>query len=297
VHLNLALILGSVVVGFLVGLTGMGGGALMTPMLVLLFGVTPSAAISSDLIAALFMKPLGVAVHWHKKTIQPLLVRYLCYGSVPSAIVGTYVMHLLGSTKSAEKHLEIILGAALIVGAAAMVARAFFPTRRVEDGPLRINKVAVVGVGIFGGFMVGLTSVGAGSLIIVMLLLLYPHIRTDQLVGTDLAQSIPLTAAATIGTLFFGHVQLAVTTSIIIGSVPAVVVGSILSSRSFTKTLRPYLGGVALLSGLKYVGMPVDALAVSGAIILVVSTVIAVRSANVPTFDAPAILAEPALEN
>jgi uncharacterized protein len=206
-------------------------------------------------------------------------------------------MHLLGSTKSAEKHLEIILGAALIVGAAAMVARAFFPTRRVEDGPLKINKAAVVGVGIFGGFMVGLTSVGAGSLIIVMLLLLYPHIRTDQLVGTDLAQSIPLTAAATIGTLLFGHVQLAVTTSIIIGSVPAVVLGSILSSRSFTKTLRPFLGGVALLSGLKYVGMPVDALAVSGAIILVVSTVIAVRSANVPTFDAPAVLVEPALES
>jgi uncharacterized membrane protein YfcA len=144
--------------------------------------------------------------------------------------------------------------------------------------------------------MVGLTSVGAGSLIIVMLLLIYPHIRTDQLVGTDLAQSIPLTAAATIGTLLFGHVQLAVTTSIIIGSVPAVVVGSLLSSRSFTKTLRPYLGGVALLSGLKYVGLPIDALGVSALIILVVATVIAVRSANVATFDAPAIVAEPVLE-
>lgn len=94
--LNIALVLARAVVGFLVGLTGMGGGALMTPMLVLIFGVTPSAAISSDLIAALFMKPLGVAVHWHKKTIQPLLVWYLCYGSVPAAILGTYVLHLLG---------------------------------------------------------------------------------------------------------------------------------------------------------------------------------------------------------
>ena len=295
-HLNFALIMGSVLVGFLVGLTGMGGGALMTPMLVLVFGVTPSAAISSDLIAALFMKPLGVAVHWHKKTIQPKLVRYLCYGSIPSAILGTYVMHLLGSTKSAEKHLQLILGCALLVGAAAMIARAFFPTRKVVEGPLQINRPLIIGVGLFGGFMVGLTSVGAGSLIIVMLLLIYPHIRTDQLVGTDLAQSIPLTAAATVGTLLFGHVQLAITTSIIIGSVPAVVLGSFLSARSFTKTLRPYLGGVALLSGLKYVGLPIDALGVAAVIILIVATVIAVRSANVPTFDAPAILADVAIE-
>jgi uncharacterized membrane protein YfcA len=292
VHLNFALIMGSVVIGFLVGLTGMGGGALMTPMLVLIFGITPSAAISSDLIAALFMKPLGVAVHWHKKTIQPKLVRYLCYGSIPSAIAGTYVMHLLGSTKSAEKHLQIILGCALLVGAAAMIARAFFPTRKVVGGPLQINRPLIIGVGLFGGFMVGLTSVGAGSLIIVMLLLIYPHIRTDQLVGTDLAQSIPLTAAATIGTLLFGHVQLAVTASIVIGSVPAVVVGSFLSARSFTKTLRPYLGGVALLSGLKYVGLPIDALGVAAVVIFVVATVVAVRSANVPTFDAPAIVPE-----
>ncbi len=296
-HLDLALVLGSVVVGFLVGLTGMGGGALMTPMLVLVFGVTPSAAISSDLIAALFMKPLGVAVHWHKKTIQPGLVRYLCYGSVPAAILGTYVMHLLGSTKSAEHHLQLILGAALLVGAAAMVARAFFPTRQVVDGPLSINRPLIIAVGVFGGFMVGLTSVGAGSLIIVMLLLIYPHMRTDQLVGTDLAQSIPLTAAATIGTLLFGHVQLAVTASIIVGSVPAVVLGSFLSSRSFTKTLRPYLGGVALLSGLKYVGVPVDALGVAAVLIFVIATVIAVRSANVAALDTPAILVEPALES
>lgn len=288
--------MGSVVIGFLVGLTGMGGGALMTPMLVLLFGVTPSAAISSDLIAALFMKPLGVAVHWHKKTIQPKLVRYLCYGSVPSAILGTYVMHVLGSTKSAEKHLQIILGCALLVGAAAMIARAFFPTRKVVNGPLQINRPLIIAVGIFGGFMVGLTSVGAGSLIIVMLLLIYPHIRTDQLVGTDLAQSIPLTAAATLGTLLFGHVQMSVTASIIIGSVPAVVLGSFLSARSFTKTLRPYLGGVALLSGLKYVGLPIDVLGVAAVIIFVVATVIAVRSANVATFDAPAIIPEAASE-
>ncbi|NNN07699.1 MAG: sulfite exporter TauE/SafE family protein [Acidimicrobiaceae bacterium] len=289
-HLNFALVLGSVVIGFLVGLTGMGGGALMTPMLVLLFGVAPSAAISSDLIAALFMKPLGVAVHWHKKTIQPRLVRYLCYGSAPAAILGTYVMHLLGSTKSAEHRLQLILGVALLVGAAAMIARAFFPTRQVANGPLRINRPLIIGVGVFGGFMVGLTSVGAGSLIIVMLLLIYPHMRTDQLVGTDLAQSLPLTGAATLGTLLFGHVQLGLTASIIVGSVPAVILGSFLSARSFTTTLRPYLGAVALLSGLKYVGLPDDVMGVAAILVFGVATLVALRSAHGAALDPPAIL-------
>lgn len=276
--MNLALVLGSVIVGFLVGLTGMGGGALMTPMLVLVFGIAPSAAISSDLIAALFMKPLGVAVHWRRKTIQPRLVRYLCYGSVPSAIVGTYVMHLLGSTRSAEHRLEVILGVALIVGATAMAGRAFFRSRAVLDEPLRVNRPLIIGVGVLGGFMVGLTSVGAGSLIIVMLLLIYPHMRTDQLVGTDLAQSIPLTAAATLGTLMFGHVEFSVTASIIIGSLPAVVVGSMLSSHAFTTTLRPFLAGMALLSGLKYVGLAPLGLLAAAVATVAVSTVIALRS-------------------
>jgi uncharacterized protein len=126
--------------------------------------------------------------------------------------------------------------------------------------------------------MVGLTSVGAGSLIIVALLLLFPHIRTDQLVGTDLAQSIPLTAAATLGTLLFGHVQLAITASIVVGSVPAVVAGSLLSSRDFTVTLRPYLGGVALLSGLKYVGLTTPDLGVAALVIVLAATVVAVRA-------------------
>ena len=277
-HVDLALVVGSVVVGFLVGLTGMGGGALMTPMLVLVFGVAPSAAISSDLIAALFMKPLGVAVHWRRRTIEPRLVRYLCYGSVPSALAGTYVMHLLGATRSSEEHLEVILGAALIVGAAAMAGRAFLTPRTLPDAPLVIRRPLLVAVGALGGFMVGLTSVGAGSLIIVMLLLVYPHMRSDQLVGTDLAQSIPLTAAATLGTLLFGHVEFTLTASIIIGSVPAVVAGSMLSSHAFTSTLRPFLAGMALLSGLKYVGLAPTGLMIAATVIMAAATVIAVRS-------------------
>ncbi|HEV2427767.1 MAG TPA: sulfite exporter TauE/SafE family protein [Acidimicrobiales bacterium] len=255
-HLDPVLILGAGVVGLLVGMTGMGGGALMTPMLVLLFGVSPSAAISSDLVAALFMKPAGVVIHWRRRTIQSPIVKYLCIGSVPAAFAGTYVMHLLGQSAAAEKNLEIALGAALVIGAASMVVRSILVTHAPSLEAPRVRPAATVAVGVVGGFMVGLTSVGAGSLILVLLLTLYPSLRNDRLVGTDLAQSIPLTASATVGALLFGHVTLGVTGSIIIGSVPMVVVGSLISSHPISVRLRPLLTGVVLLSGLKYLGLP-----------------------------------------
>lgn len=277
-HLDVALVGGSMVVGFLVGLTGMGGGALMTPMLVMLFGVAPSAAISSDLIAALFMKPLGVAIHWRRKTVHTGLVRNLCYGSVPAAIAGTYVMHVMGDAKSAERHLQMMLGAALLVGGIAMVGRIIIPNRRAATTAIVVHHGWVIAIGAIGGFMVGLTSVGAGSIILILLSVLYPSIRSDQLVGTDLAQSIPLTAAATLGTLLFGHVTVSLTTSIIIGAVPAVVVGSLLSARDFNKTLRPFIASVALLSGLKYVGLSVHALAACAVALFVLAAVLALRA-------------------
>jgi uncharacterized membrane protein YfcA len=279
VHIDLALILGSVVVGFLVGLTGMGGGALMTPMLVLVFGVTPSAAISSDLVAALFMKPLGVAVHLRRGTIHGQIVKYLCIGSVPAAFLGTYAMHVAGQSVTAEKRLQLILGLALILGAGAMITRFVLPSRTTStSSDIIVRRLPIIAIGAGGGFMVGLTSVGAGSLILVLLLLLYPNLRSDRLVGTDLAQSIPLTLAATIGTLIFGHVEFALTTSIIIGSVPAVVCGALLSSREMSRMLRPFIAGVALLSGLKYVGLPIPALGVAAVAILVLVMVATLRT-------------------
>src|SRR5579863_4664568 len=136
----------------------MGGGALMTPMLVLFFGVTPSAAIASDLMAALFMKPAGVAIHWRRKTVNTDVVRYLCYGSVPAAFFGTYVMHLLGYSAVAEHRLEILLGTALIIGSVAIFARStFIETPSKSDEHLKVRKVPTILIGVIGGFMVGLT--------------------------------------------------------------------------------------------------------------------------------------------
>ena len=123
--LNPYIVLGSAVVGLLVGLTGAGGGALMTPMLILLFGVKPSAAISSDLVAAVLMRPVGAAVHLRKGTVNLRLVGWMVLGSVPMAFVGAYLLHLLGNSSERSSHVEIALGAALLLGAAAMVFRYF----------------------------------------------------------------------------------------------------------------------------------------------------------------------------
>ena len=131
------IVLGSALVGFLVGMTGAGGGALMTPMLILFFGVKPSTAISSDLVAAVLMRPVGAVVHMTKRTVNYTLVGFMVLGSVPAAIVGAWVLHLLGNSKGAEDNVQIVLGAALLVGAVAMVAalRARPPLRPTAARP------------------------------------------------------------------------------------------------------------------------------------------------------------------
>ena len=231
------IVIGSAVVGFLVGMTGAGGGALMTPMLILFFGVKPSTAISSDLVAAVLMRPVGAVVHMTKKTVNYSLVGWMVLGSVPAALLGAYALHLLGNSKGAEHNVQIILGAALLLGAGAMVLRYGLDRRSGHRrqgliGELVVRPLPTVAIGVVGGFVVGMTSVGSGSLMIVLLLFLYPILGANQLVGTDLTQAVPLTLAAALGALAFGHVSFAVTASIVVGSVPAVLVGSLISSRA-----------------------------------------------------------------
>jgi uncharacterized membrane protein YfcA len=264
-HVDPYIVLGSAIIGFLVGMTGAGGGALMTPMLILLFGVTPSKAISSDLVAAVVMRPFGAAVHLRKGTVNRRLVGFMVVGSVPCAFLGAYLLHLLGNDKSDQENIEILLGAALLVGAAAMVLRSFLDRRsggaRVAVvHELEIRPLRTVAIGMVGGLIVGMTSVGSGSLMIILLLFLYPMIGANQLVGTDLSQAVPLTLAAALGALAFGHVDFGVTTSLIIGSVPAVLVGSLLSSSAPDRYIRPAITFVIFASGLKYVGLGTTAL-------------------------------------
>src|SRR5579871_4714642 len=264
-HIDPYIVLGSAVIGLLVGMTGAGGGALMTPMLILLFGVTPSTAISSDLVAAVVMRPIGAGVHWRAGTVNWRLVAWMAAGSVPAAFLGAYLLHRLGSAKAAQHHIEIALGAALLLGAAAMVLRLALDRRAGNARTASVRTLAArplptIAIGVIGGIVVGMTSVGSGSLMIVLLLFLYPTIGANRLVGTDLAQAVPLTLAAALGALAFGHVQFGVTAALAIGSVPAVLVGSLLSSRVPDRYVRPAIAFVILASGLKYVGLGTTAL-------------------------------------
>ena len=264
-HVDPYIVLGSAVVGLLVGMTGAGGGALMTPMLILLFGVKAPAAISSDLVAAVLMRPVGAVVHMRKGTVSYRLVGWLALGSVPFAFLGTYLLHLLGRTSAAPTHVEQALGAALLTGAAAMVIRYVLDRRAGQDRTAAIRELVArplptVVIGMIGGLIVGLTSVGSGSLMIVLLLFLYPMISAGRLVGTDLTQAVPLTLAAAVGALIFGHVDFGVTVALIIGSVPAVLVGSLFSSRAPDRYVRPVIAFAIFASGLKYVGLGTTAL-------------------------------------
>jgi uncharacterized membrane protein YfcA len=264
-HVDPYIVLGAAVIGFLVGMTGAGGGALMTPMLILLFGVQPSAAISSDLVAAVLMRPFGAAVHLRRGTVNLRLVGWMVLGSVPMAFVGAYLLHVLGHAKSAQHNIELALGIALLVGATAMVLRYVLDRRSGARRTGVVHEVvarplATIAIGMIGGIVVGMTSVGSGSLMIVMLLFVYPLLGAKQLVGTDLTQAVPLTLAAALGALAFGHVQFSVTVSLIIGSVPAVIVGSLVSSSAPDRYLRPVITFVIAASGLKYVGVGTTAL-------------------------------------
>jgi len=264
-HIDPYIALGSAIVGFLVGLTGAGGGALMTPMLILLFGVSPSAAISSDLVAAVVMRPIGAGVHLREGTVNLQLVRWMVIGSVPAAFLGAYLLKLLGNTKSAQHNIEVALGAALLVGAAAMVLRYALDRHSGQERTQVVHAVIprplpTVCIGVIGGVIVGLTSVGSGSLMIVMLLFLYPALSAGQLVGTDLTQAVPLTLAAALGALAFGHVEFGVTGSLILGSVPGVFIGSMLSAGVADRYIRPAIAFVIFASGLKYVGVGTTAL-------------------------------------
>jgi uncharacterized membrane protein YfcA len=265
VHVDPYVALAGLLVGFTVGLTGMGGGALMTPILVLLFKVQPLTAVSSDLVAAMVMKPVGGGVHARRGTVNWDLVRWLCIGSVPSAFAGVLILRSLGTGSAIQSRLKVILGAALVIASASIVVKSYLQGRRkqrlvrqaaqgeavLERAPFHLQKLPTLLIGIIGGLIVGMTSVGSGSLIIVCLLMLYPMLTSRELVGTDLVQAIPLVASAALGHILFGSFQVGLTGSILIGSLPGAYIGAKLSSRAPDGVIRPVLVFVLLASALR----------------------------------------------
>ena len=284
-HIDPAVAVAGLIVGFTVGLTGMGGGALMTPILVLLFKVQPLAAVSSDLVASVIMKPVGGGVHLRRGTVNFALVRWLMVGSVPAAFAGVLVLRALGDGAIVQARVEQALGVALVVAASSIAAKAllqFRAARRAARDPraegagdrreVRVRPLPTVLVGVAGGLVVGMTSVGSGSLMIVLLMLLYPMLRSSELVGTDLVQAVPLVGSAALGHVLFGDFKLDLTASLLVGCLPGVYVGAKVSSRARDVVIRPALAIILLASGLKLLdlGTPQLAVVVTAVVLLAV---------------------------
>jgi uncharacterized protein len=272
-HFDFTMAAGAFLVSVIVGLTGMGGGALMTPMLTVFFGVPPLTAVSSDLVAAAVMKPVGSLVHLRHGTVHLRLVGWLCVGSVPSAFCGVLTARALGHGSQVQHVISTAMGVALLMAAAGLAIRGYLAMKDRASGreerrtavpgspastpppAIAVRPVPTVLVGIVGGLSVGITSVGSGSLIIVTLLALYPALKANQLVGTDLLQAVPLVWAAALGHLLFGDFRLAVTAALLAGSIPGVVLGSLISARAPGGLIRRVLAFVLLASALKLFGV------------------------------------------
>ncbi|HMC81464.1 MAG TPA: sulfite exporter TauE/SafE family protein [Acidimicrobiia bacterium] len=259
-HIDGYVAIAGLIVGFTVGLTGMGGGALMTPILVLLFKVQPLAAVSSDLVASFIMKPVGGAVHLRHGTVNRALAGWLVAGSVPAAFLGVVLLRQLGDGAEIQNHIKTSLGVALLLAVLTMIGRSVLNLRRrsaaarrpaAGRAPFVIRPVPTMLVGVAGGLVVGMTSVGSGSLIIVMLLVLYPQLRANELVGTDLVQAVPLVGSAALGHVIFGDFHLGLTTSLLVGSLPGVFLGARVSTRAPGRIVRGALAFILTASGLK----------------------------------------------
>jgi uncharacterized membrane protein YfcA len=253
-HWDIAL--AGLIVGFVIGLTGMGGGALMTPVLVIFFHINPGAAISSDVVASMVLKPIGGGVHLRRGTVNLRLVKWLMIGSVPSAFFGAWLISRIGGDDAGNR-IKTILGVVLLIAAGAMLAKLWIQAKRKttptgETLPATaVKPLPTLLIGVFGGVVVGMTSVGSGSLMIVLLMLLYPSLSSREMVGTDLVQAIPLVASAALGHLVFGHASFDTTTAVLVGAIPGVYFGAHVSARASDKWIRPVLVAVLTISSLK----------------------------------------------
>ena len=262
--MDLPYIFSGFLVGMLVGVTGVGGGSLMTPLLVFLFGFQPAVAVGTDLLFAAITKTSGVWVHHGKHgSVNWKVVGLMAIGSLPFAVITIFVIrHLISIGQQTSGLITYALGIALILTACALLVRSYLlrNSERVIDpaGIVggRFDKLqvpATILVGAVLGVLVTLSSVGAGAMGTIAILFLYPRMSTLKVIGTDLAHAIPLTAVAGIGHWSLGHVDFTLLGSLLIGSVPGIWIGSHLSAKIPEKILRPILASILLLIGVKFV--------------------------------------------
>lgn len=258
--MDIAYTLSGLFVGFLVGLTGVGGGSLMTPILVWGFGISPVRAVGTDLLFASITKAGGIWVHARLKTIDWRIVGLLAAGSIPASIATTYVLQQMGvHNERLNTIITSTLGCALILTAIALLFKNHFQQlgRRLSGEKLpqwkRWRGATTVGAGLILGVLVTMTSVGAGALGAAILFFLYPGLPTVRIVGTDIAHAVPLTAVAGLGHLHMGTVDFVLLGSLLLGSLPGIYLGSRLSTKVPEKVMRPILASMLIMIGVKFV--------------------------------------------
>lgn len=263
-------VLAGLMIGTLVGLTGMGGGSLMTPVLVIIFGVNPSVAIGTDIAHGAIFKTVGAVQHRRMGNVRAQLAGWMLLGSAPMSLVGvwlnSWIIDRYGD--GVESVMGQVLGGALLFGCAGLLAKTFVKAKEIEDEEgfslSARDKVAAVLIGLFGGFIVGLTSVGSGVFFGLTLLVVFP-LRAHKVVGTDIFHAAALLYVAGFGHWLAGDIDWSIVGWLLLGSIPGVVLGGRLTLSVPDRPLRFILAAVLGLAGLKLVNVP------GAAIIIVVA--------------------------
>lgn len=256
--INFLFSLSGLAVGIIVGLTGVGGGSLMTPLLVLLFGIHPATAVGTDLLYAAATKTVGTAVHGRNKSVDWRIVRRLATGSVPATLATFAVMQAFAIHTSKGGVLAVMLGAVLLVTAATLLFRAqivsYLAARITTTNEGLVAALTIV-TGVVLGVLVTTTSVGAGAIGVTALLVLYPRLPTLRIVGSDIAHAVPLTLISGLGHWYMGDVDWMLLVTLLLGSIPGIIIGSMLAPRLPERALRTLLALILVLVSAKLIGL------------------------------------------
>ena len=255
---NYLYIVAGALVGLLVGLTGVGGGSLMTPLLTLLFGVSPSIAVGTDLAFAALTKGVGTFAHRLQGHVRWDIVRLLCLGSLPAAIASICFLKYLGSiSQEWQQFIKVSIGVSVLLTAVSLIFRARIkawlsmnPQYEVKGNSLRWTTI---GAGVLIGILVTISSIGAGAIGATIILFLYPTLKPAEVAGTDIAYAVPLTALAGLGHFWLGNVHLDLLVALLLGSVPAIWLGAKLAKAFPERVTRSILASGLTLVGLKLV--------------------------------------------
>ncbi len=260
--MDLLHILAGAIVGFTIGITGVGGGSLMTPILVLGFSINPAIAVGTDLLYAAITKCGGIAAHHRQKTIDWMIVKRLAIGSIPASIMTIFCLDLLrDSGFDYEKLMTSTLGIMLILTSFVVIMHkrflAFLHSSLSEKAHWRqslinFRPLATTLTGTVLGILVTISSVGAGAIGAAILFFLYPRKSAINIVGTDIAHAVPLTAIAGLGHLHFGSVDVELLASLLIGSLPAIYIGSHLGKKLPERFLRPIVASILVVMGASF---------------------------------------------